>query len=112
VSDVLQVEEEIARVQGDIESMEAEQTALEHHVDFASIDLSIAAEPGPISGTAPISVRMRNAFVAGYRNAAGTVVGIFLFLVAYGLTILIWITILAVPVVLLRRRYRRERAKL
>jgi len=56
-------------------------------------------------------VRVRNAFVAGYRNAVGTVVGIFLFLVAYGLTILIWIAILAVPAVLLRRRYRRMHAK-
>jgi hypothetical protein len=111
VSDVLQVEEEIARVRGDIESMEAEQTNLEHRVDFASIDLSVTENYGPVSGAAPLSVRVRNAFVAGYRNAAGTVVGIFLFLVAYGLTILIWIAILGVPVVLLRRRYRRMRAK-
>jgi hypothetical protein len=112
VSDVLQVEEEIARVRGEIESMEAEQTNLERRVDFASIDLSVTSELGPISGSAPLSVRVRNAFVAGYRNAAGTVVGIFLFLVAYGLTILIWIAILGVPVFLLRRRYRRMRAKL
>jgi len=112
VSDVLQVEEEIARVRGDIESMEAEQTNLEHRVDFASIDLSVTVDYGPTQGTAPLSVRVRNAFVAGYRNAVGTVVGIFLFLVAYGLAILIWIAILGVPVYLLRRRYRRMRAKL
>lgn len=114
VSDVLQVEEEIARVRGDIESMEAEQTNLEHRVDFASIDLSVTENYGPISGSgsAPLSVRVSNAFVAGYRNAAGTVVGIFLFLIAYGLTILIWIAILGVPLYLLRRRYRRMRAKL
>jgi hypothetical protein len=112
VSDVLQVEEEIARVRGDIESMEAEQTNLEHRVDFASIDLSVTENYGPVSGSAPLSVRVGNAFVAGYRNAAGTVVGIFLFLVAYGLTILIWIAILGVPVYLLRRRYRRMHAKL
>jgi hypothetical protein len=112
VSDVLQVEEEIARVRGDIESMEAEQTNLEHRVNFASIDLSMTENYGPVSGSAPLSVRLRNAFVAGYRNAAGTVVGIFLFLVAYGLTILIWVAILGVPLYLLRRRYRRMRAKL
>jgi hypothetical protein len=112
VSDVLQVEEEIARVRGEIESMEAEQTNLEHRVDFASIDLSVTVDYGPVSGAAPLSVRVRNAFVAGYRNAVGTVVGIFLFLVAYGLTILIWMAILGVPVVLLRRRYRRMRARL
>jgi hypothetical protein len=57
-------------------------------------------------------VRLRNAFAAGYGNAAGTVVGIFLFLVAYGLTILIWMAILGVPVILLRRRYRRMHAKM
>lgn len=112
INDVLQVEEEMARVRGDIESMEAEQTNLEHRVDFASIDLSITAEPGPVSGSAGLSVRVDNAFAAGYRNAAGTVVGIFLFLLAYGLTIVIWLAILAVPVVLLRRRYRRIHAKL
>ncbi len=112
VSDVLQVEEEIARVRGDIESMEAEQTNLEHRVDFASIDLSVTVDYGPVSGAAPLSVRVRNAFAAGHRNAVGTVVGIFLFLVAYGLTILIWFTILGVPVLLLRRRYRRMHARL
>jgi hypothetical protein len=112
VSDVLQVEEEIARVRGDIESMEAEQANLEHRVDFASIDLSIAEESSPVSGSAPLSLRVRNAFLAGYRNAAGTVIGIFLFLVAYGLTILIWIAIIAIPVILLRRRYKRIHAKI
>ncbi|MDR3798776.1 MAG: DUF4349 domain-containing protein [Terracidiphilus sp.] len=112
VGDVLQVEEEIARVRGDIESMEAEQTNLEHRVDFASVDLSVTVDYGPTPGAAPLSVRVRNAFVAGYRNAVGTVVGIFLFLVAYGLTILIWLAILGVPVYLLRRRYRRMHAKL
>jgi hypothetical protein len=81
-------------------------------VDFASVDLSVTENYGPVSGSAPLSVRVGNAFVAGYRNAAGTMVGIFLFLVAYGLTILIWIAILGVPVYLLRRRYRRMHAKL
>ena len=112
VNDVLQVEEEIARVRGDIESMEAEQANLDHRVDFASIDLSVTGESSPVSGSAPLSVRVRSAFVAGYRNAAGTVIGIFLFLAAYGLTILIWIALLGLPVYLLRRRYRRMRAKL
>ncbi len=64
------------------------------------------------TGSAPLSVRLRNAFIAGYRNALGTIVGIFLFLVEYGPAILIWLAILAVPVVLLRRRYRRIHAKI
>jgi len=112
VNDVLQVEEEIARVRGDIESMEAEQANLVHRVDFVSIDLSVTQELSSVSGSTPLALRARNAFVAGYRNAAGTIVGIFLFLVAYGLTILIWIAILGLPVYLLRRRYRKMHARL
>ena len=41
ISDVLEVEQEIARVRGEIESMEAEQAGLEHRVDFASVDVSL-----------------------------------------------------------------------
>ena len=44
ISDVLAVEQEIARVRGEIEQMEAEQKTLEHRVDFASIELSLAEE--------------------------------------------------------------------
>ena len=41
IEDVLQVEEEIARVRGEIEGMESEQQALEHRVAFASVDLQL-----------------------------------------------------------------------
>jgi hypothetical protein len=44
VKDVLEVEEEIARVRGEIEQMEAEQQTLEHHVNFAKIELKLAEE--------------------------------------------------------------------
>lgn len=44
VGEVLQVEEGIARVRGDIERMGAEQKALEHRVDFATIDLQLTEE--------------------------------------------------------------------
>jgi hypothetical protein len=39
VVDVLQVEEGIARVRGDIERMEAEQKTLEHRVDLTAVEL-------------------------------------------------------------------------
>ena len=44
VKDVLEVEQEIARVRGEIEQMEAEQKTLEHRVEFATIDLKLAEE--------------------------------------------------------------------
>jgi len=71
VVEVLQVEEGIARVRGDIERMEAEQKTLEHHVDFATVELQLTeeykAQLNPPA--ASVSTRMHNGFVAGYRNA-------------------------------------------
>ena len=114
ISDVLEVEESIARVRGEIESMEAEQTTLEHRVDFATIDLQLSEEYKEeiASTSAAFSLRFHNAFVAGYRNAAGTVVGIFLFLVEYGLSILIWLAIILFPAIFILRRYRKARSKM
>jgi hypothetical protein len=114
ISDVLEVEESIARLRGEIESMEAEQTGLEHRVDFATIDLQLSEEyKEEISSTSPtFSLRFHNAFVAGYRNAIGTVAGIFLFLVEYGLSILIWLVILVLPATFIWRRYRKVRSRM
>jgi hypothetical protein len=114
IEDVLQVEEEIARVRGEIEQMEAEQQALEHRVEFASVDLQLTeeykAELNPPS--ASVSNRLHNALVAGLRNAAETVLGIALFLVESGPVLLIWLAIFGLPVLALVLRYRRMRAKL
>jgi hypothetical protein len=114
VVEVLQVEEGIARVRGDIERMEAEQTTLEHRVDFAGIDLQLTEEykaqlnpPG-----ASVSTRLHNAFVAGYQNAAETVLGIVLSLEQYGPSVLIWLLILVLPAGLVARRYLRKVAAL
>jgi anti-sigma factor RsiW len=108
VVEVLQVEEGIARVRGEIERMEAEQKALEHRVDFASIELQITEEyKAQLNPPAPaVSTRAHNALVAGYQNAWETVFGTALFVAEYLPAVLIWLAILALPVILLWRRYR------
>ena len=110
VVEVLQVEEGIARVRSDIERMEAEQTTLEHRVDFATIDLQLTEEyKAPLNPpAASVSTRMHNAFVAGYHNASETVIGIVLFLEEYGPAILIWLIIFVLPAILVWRRYQRK----
>ena len=110
LAEVLQVEEGIARVRGDIERMEADEKALEHRVDFATIDLQLTEEyKAPLnSPAASVSTRIHNAFVAGYHNASETVLGILLFLEEYGPTLFIWLVILVLPVVFLWRRYRKS----
>jgi anti-sigma factor RsiW len=114
IEDVLQVEEEIARVRGEIESMEAEQQALEHRVDFASVDLQLAEEYKAALNppSASVSNRIHNAFVGGLRSAAEMLLGFVLFVEESGPVLLIWLAILGVPVLLLWRRYRRVKARL
>ncbi len=112
ISDVLAVEQEIARVRGGIEQMEAEQKSLEHRVDFATVDLTLAEEyKAQIGSPSPaISTRIHNALVAGYRDAVETLVGIALFLAADGPSILLWLAFLFPIAWLLRRLWLRANA--
>lgn len=114
VVEVLQVEEGIARVRGDIERMEAEQKALEHRVDFTAVDLRLTEEyKAQLNPPAPsVSIRIHNSFVAGYHNASEASLEILLFFGEYGPTLLLWLIILMLPVIFVWRRYRRTLAAL
>jgi Domain of unknown function (DUF4349)/Putative zinc-finger len=109
ISDVLAVEEQIARVRGEIEQMEAEQKSLEHRVDFAAIDLRLAEEyKAQLTAPSPsLSIRLHNALVRGYRDTFETAVGIVLFLLEFGPTILLWLVLVSPIVLFLRRRWLR-----
>jgi chromosome segregation ATPase len=113
IEDVLQVEEEISRVRGEIEQMEAEQKVLEHRVDFATIELQLREQYREQLGPQSTSVTMqiRNAFVAGIRHGASTLLGILLFFEEAGPIALIWLAILGIPGFLLLRHYRRMSAR-
>lgn len=112
LSEVLQVEEGIARVRGDIERMEAEQKDLEHRVNFATVELQLTeeyrAQLNPPA--ASVSTRIYNGLVAGYHSASETVLGIVIFFAENGPTLLIWLAILGLPVILIWRRYRKALA--
>jgi Domain of unknown function (DUF4349)/Putative zinc-finger len=112
ISDVLSVEQEIARVRGEIEQMEAEQQTLEHRVEFATIDLKLAEEyKAQLSSPAPsVATQVRNASVNGFRNAFDSVLALVLFLAESGPAIVLWIILLFFPGRMLWRRYRRDLA--
>jgi hypothetical protein len=99
IKDVLEVEQEIARVRGEIEEMEAEQKNLEHRVDFATIDLKLSEEyKAKLDSPAPaISTLIHNAAINGYRNVADTILSLVLFLAEFGPVLLLWAGLLFVP---------------
>lgn len=111
VKDVLEVEQEIAGVRGQIEQMEAEQQTLEHRVNFATIDLKLAEEyKAELTTPAPsVAMQLRNAIVDGFRTAFQSFLALVLFLAESAPTLLLWLMILAFPSWLLWRRYQRSR---
>jgi len=112
VSDVLEVEEESARVRGEIESMEAEQTNLQHRVDFATIELTLSVTPiAGLGNSGSLTDPLQEAMVAGWRHAAASVIAVALFLVEYGPAILFWLALTVTPLLLARRFYRKRRAR-
>jgi anti-sigma factor RsiW len=112
IKDVLEVEREIARVRGEIEAMEAEQKNLEHRVEFASVNLQLTEEykASLNAPAASMSTRIHNAMVAGFKSLAETILGILLFFLEAGPTLLVAALIFLAPAWLLWRRYRRAAA--
>jgi hypothetical protein len=112
ISDVLEVEQEIARVRGEIEQMEAEQKNIEHRVDFATIDLKLSEEyKAKLDSPAPaISTLIHNAAVNGYRNVADTLLSIILFFAEYGPVLAFWLLLFSIPAWLVWRRWRHATA--
>ena len=112
ISDVLEVEQEIARVRGEIEQMEAEQESLEHRVDFATIDLKLSEEyKAKLDSPAPaISTEIHNAAVNGYRNVADTLLSIILLFAEYGPVLCFWLLLLSIPAGFVWRRWRHATA--
>jgi len=110
LSDVLAVEQEISRVRGQIEQMEAEKKTLTTRVEFLSLDVRLTEDYRAQLQIAPDSTlgQFRNAAIAGYKRTVESVVSVALFLLAYGPSVLIWIALLFFPARLAWRRLRRS----
>ena len=108
VSEVLEVEQEIARVRGEIEQMEADRKSLETRVQFATMKLQVNEEyKAQLQVTPPSTgTRLRNALVGGYRDAADSLIGFILFLLGTGPTLLLWSAVLYWPARFAWRRCR------
>jgi hypothetical protein len=109
LSDVLAVETELSRVRGEIESMESQRKNLVNQVDFATLSATVNEDYKAQLQVMPpsTSTQFRNAAVDGYRTMVDGIVGLAVFLVSYGPTLLFWAVLLFFPVRSLWRKLRR-----
>jgi hypothetical protein len=108
ITDILAVENEISRVRGEIERMDAERTNLQNQIQYATLQLKLSEEykaqidvPATSTGT-----QLHNALVDGYRGALDSAVGLVVSLLSYGPTILFWGLLLYFPSRLVWKRLR------
>jgi len=108
LSDVLEVEEQIARVRGEIETTEAEQKALANRVALASVRVTMTERYRKPAGTdhAAISTRLRNAAVDGWQTLVDLVEGCAVLLLTCGPVLLVIGAITIWPGRLLWRKLR------
>jgi Domain of unknown function (DUF4349)/Putative zinc-finger len=111
LSDVLDAERELARIRGEIESMDGQRANMEHQVRYATVQVQLNEEyREPLNPQAFSSgMRVRNSMVEGLRNLASGVVSLLIFLFAYGPSILFWLALFAGPAWFTWRHYRREK---
>ncbi len=108
VKDILATEQEIARVRGDIEQMEADQRSLQTRVDFAPVELSVQEEyKASLQGAPPsTATRLHNAAVEGYRVAVESVIGVGIWALQALPTLLLWAIALFAPARWIWKRLR------
>jgi hypothetical protein len=109
VKDILDAEQEIARVRGEIEQMEADQRALQTRVDFATVRLSVQEEyKASLQGAPPsTSTRLRNAAIQGYKTVVESVIGFGIWALLSLPALVLWALILFVPARWMWKRFRR-----
>lgn len=112
LSDVLDAERELARIRGEIESMEGQRVNMQHQVSYATVQVQLNEEYREQlnAQTYSTGTRVRNSLVDGFKNLAGGAVGLVIFLFAFGPSILFWLALFGVPAWFVWRHYRRPRA--
>ena len=90
LSDVLEVERELARVRLDIERLDAEKTNLARRVSYATIDLTITEERKTAESPLTLGTRIRLAALDGIENVQSTVLGLLLFALRAGPSLAFW----------------------
>lgn len=107
LSDVLDAERELARIRGEIESMQGQNAILVHRVSYATVQVELSEEYRERLSTTSKRTKIWNALVEGFRNLEDGALAGLIFLLAYGPSTLFWLAILLLPAWLIGRRLRR-----
>lgn len=110
LEDVLDAERELARVRGEIESMQGQSALLAHQVTYASVQVELDEEYHEKLHSDSTGTKLWNAGITGLQDLKDGVVGVLIFALNYGLVILFWLGIIALPTWLVWRRFRPHRA--
>lgn len=109
VSDMLAIEQELTRVQGEIESMQAQLSYLEDQAAMATVTIELK-EPTPVVSPSGIDWGTRTAFTDGVRAFVNTMNGLIVLLgPALALVVFVGVPVWFI-VWFVRRRVRRRRA--
>jgi hypothetical protein len=106
LSDVLDAERELARIRGEIESMQGQNAILVHRVSYTTVQVELSEEYRERLSTTSKRTKIWNALVEGFGNLEDGAVAALIFLLAFGPSILLWLAVLALPAWLIWRRYR------
>ena len=110
LSDVLEVEQEISRVRGEIEQIEAERKTMANQVTFATVNLTMSEDYKAQLQVVPpsTSTRLRNAAVEGYRSVVDGALSMVLFVLTTGPSLLLWGILLFLPARVAWKKLRRR----
>jgi anti-sigma factor RsiW len=110
VSDVLEVEREMARVRTELERLDAQRKNVERRVAYATLILEVLEErrASVNPGAAPVPTRLRHAVADGFESALSSVLAVSLFLLRAGPSIVLWAAVIGVPGWWIFRRSRRK----
>ena len=113
LSDVLEVEQEVDRVRGEIEQMEAERKNMANQVSYATLNATIAEDYKAQLQVVPpsTSTQLGNAAVAGYKSMVDSMLDLVLFLLENVPNLVLWLAILFFPARLVWKKVRRSFAR-
>jgi hypothetical protein len=110
LSDVIEAEQELGRVRGEIEQMEAQKRGMLKRVNYSTLTLTVNEEyKKQLQVADSLSMQFRNAGVDGLRSMAGSLMAVALFAMSSGPLLLLWAAILFFPARYAWRRWRARR---